>query len=418
MSADNRTDAIVTLVESGRVSSADKIKREVIVDIIEAGMGNSRDRRMYPPEVLAQAVTVFENARMYADHLTPDMEQRLKGMPRSIRDLTGRIKEAWWNPDGGKNGRGAIQGRVSVSAPWLWEMVENDPELLELSINAAGKTKVADGEDGSPISLVESITRCHSLDWVAQAGAGGRVLELVEAAIRNESAEANEMHIDWSKVTLDELRENAPALVEKIEKEQLDQLQADLDELEQIVAEELGSEDPDDDEDDVDLDDDELVASADESDEDEDEDEESDADDEDDESDDDEPVAESYYTREDVKSILKEALTEQREKLARDTARKERMLSNREIAGELIRAAEFPSISERKLVEAFREFDGPETKLRESVKAAIADKRAELREVSGRGVRGAGRSVPAGKLIESAPTDAHRELMAELGIDD
>jgi hypothetical protein len=422
MSIDSRTDAIVSLCESGRVARSDKATREVIVDIIEAGMGNARDRRMYPAEVLAKSAKVFEGARMFADHLTPDMEKRLSGLPRSIRDLTGRIKEAWWNPNGGKHGRGAIQGRVSVSAPWLWEMIEHDPDLLELSINAVGKTRFADGEDGSPVSLVEAITRCHSLDWVAQAGAGGRVLELVEAAFRNESAEASDMPIDWSKVTLDELRENAPALVERIEAEQLAQIKADLEELEKVIAEELAAQGEIDDESGDDEDDEhEPVASAeppeeytgDQSD-DETDDDETDDDDEP-VDDDDHAVTEGYYSRDQVKSILREALLEQREQFRSERIKQERILANREIAGEMIRAAGFPSISERKLLEAFKQFDGPESTLRESVRAAIADKRAELREATGRGIKGAGRSIPAGKT-ESKLANAHSELMAELDL--
>lgn len=428
-SHNNDTSLELPLRESGRVSSSDKEKREVIVDIIEAGPGNSRDRRVYDARVLEASAKVFEGAKMFVDHLTPDMEKRLGGMPRSIRDLTGRIHEAWWNPTGGKSGHGSIQGRVGVSAPWLWELVQNDPGLLELSINAVGRTKPTTGPDGAPSHMVEAITHCHSVDWVAQAGAGGRVLDLVEAAIRNESAEAD-VAIDWSKVTVAELRENAPAVVEEIENSQLEQMKADLAELERLVAEEeakLEASDPEDDEDEDSEESEDPAAQAkldevldpeedEESTEEPAEEPEASADPEDaEEGEDDGELTEGYFTRDEVKDILREAVVAERKKFEAEQSRRERIADNRDLATEMITAAGFPSISTRKLIESFREFDGSEKELRESVRAAIADKRSELREVSGRGVTGAGRSVPASQVVERVK-NAHEELMAELGI--
>lgn len=177
---------------------------EVILTIISAGWGNEAHNHYYPAEVLEEAATngVFSGVRMFADHLTRKQQQDLGGMPRSVRDVVGRIKETWYDA-----GSQSIKGRAKL-VPWFYELVSHDPELIEASINAKGraKTKQIEGRTGR---FVEAIARALSVDWVVEGGAGGKVDELLEAHME----EIDNMLDD---LTVDQLVETRPDLIKDI----------------------------------------------------------------------------------------------------------------------------------------------------------------------------------------------------------
>lgn len=365
---------------SGRVVSADKGTRRIVVEIIEAGMGNARDRRLYEGSTLARDHKIFDGRKMFSNHLTPDEEKRLAGRPRDIRDLTGRIIETRWNPTGGKNGRGAIEGVVSVSAPWLWDLVEHDPELVELSINAFGKTRRATGPDGKPAHLVEAITRCDSVDWVAAGGAGGRVVSFLESLIKEPTGMA-----DISELTIEELREARPDLVIDIEHEFTERILEGDEDLD------TGGEDAEGDED-VDTE----------------------------EGDEDAAQEGELYTRSEVEKIVREAAERVERTMQERFDDAERVRMNRDIAAEMIESARLPQMSAKILREEFHDFDGTESDLRAIVTQAVDEKRRELREAGGR-IRGNGVSKHSMALSESGgiqrtTTTAHEDILASLGI--
>jgi hypothetical protein len=190
--------------------SADAAKKEVIVDLIAEGFGNKRDNHYYSRQVLEAAAADFSNSKQYVDHLDPEAVKKLNGMPRSVRDLAGRIVEAWVDTNG--EGKTVIRGRAKVAQPWLWELIENDPELLGVSINAWGKSKPGTVE-GRQARIVEGISKIGSVDWVTEAGAGGKVVSLVEAQLEQEET-VNGSSV--SDLTADSLLEERPDLVEEL----------------------------------------------------------------------------------------------------------------------------------------------------------------------------------------------------------
>lgn len=177
---------------------------EVILTIIRAGWGNQVNGHYYPAEVLEEAANggIFTGVRMFADHLTQKQQRDLGGMPRSVRDVVGRIKDTWYDAPSK-----SIKGRAKL-VPWFYELVESDPELIEASINAKGraKQKLIEGRTGK---FVESINRALSVDWVVEGGAGGKVDELLEAHMK-------EIDTMFEDLTVDQLVENRPDLVKSI----------------------------------------------------------------------------------------------------------------------------------------------------------------------------------------------------------
>lgn len=414
----------ISLTESARIVEADRDKREAVIDIVEVGMGNRRDRRMYEAEYLKSAADVFVGAKMFSDHLSREQEKRLAGSPRSIRDLTGRIREAWWNPEGGADGNGSIQARVSISAPWLWELIEHDPELVACSMNALGRTRPVQGPDGQTAHLVEAITHCHSVDWVAQAGAGGRVLDLLEDAATPEDT------MDFEKITMDDLRAERPDLVSQIEDALITDIASRVDDWdieadaatdEPVAASEDESKDePEAEGDEAPDTEDEAPAEAEAEDEDEAEAKVEDA----------EPVLvgagadleeADILTTDEVMVMLREAeqAAEQRvmEKMERKFAYQNRLRENRMTVVDMLSTSGLPSRSQAVLREEFHDFDGDEAALAAALKESIKDKKAELAEARGRGVTGLGASV-ARAADAAQPKGTHSTLMQDMGIDD
>lgn len=183
----------------------------VPLHIIRPGIGRGKGRHLYEADMLEQHASIFRGWRQYVDHLSEAARKALGGLPRSVRDLGGRIVESWWDgsvPPDEKNGwgQGAIVG-LSRPVPYIGDLVKSDPELIEASISARA-TSVRPGKDNTWI--VEGIEPRGTVDWVTEAGAGGRVA----AALQEARVEDFEESL-YGGLTLDELAEHRPDLVEE-----------------------------------------------------------------------------------------------------------------------------------------------------------------------------------------------------------
>jgi hypothetical protein len=185
-------------------SEEDPSKREVILTIIKSGWGNKTHNHYYPPSALREAADrqTFAGVKMFVDHLSESQRRMLNGLPRSVRDLVGRIKETWYDDESK-----TLKGRAKL-VPWFYEMVASDLELVEASINAAGRAtpKLIDGKQAR---FVESIDKAMSVDWVVIGGAGGKVDALLEAHLEERINMLEEM-------TVEQLVEARPDLVKDI----------------------------------------------------------------------------------------------------------------------------------------------------------------------------------------------------------
>jgi hypothetical protein len=176
----------------------------ITIHIIRPGIGRGRGKHLYEAEMLKDNAHKFGNWKMYVDHLSPEARKAAGGLPRSIRDLGGRIVEAWWDDSVPADpvrgyGQGAVVGR-SKPTPFVRELIENDPEIVEASISATATAVRPVVRDGQKVWLVEGIEDRGSVDWVTEAGAGGRVAALLEAAIHDE--------IDVDAVLLDSMSDD------------------------------------------------------------------------------------------------------------------------------------------------------------------------------------------------------------------
>jgi hypothetical protein len=157
----------------------------VDMQIISAGW-NRAGTRYYPADVLVRDVpTVLgKGTHVHLDH--PSISEAVERPERSLQTLAAVIDETPYTPDGGKTMRAKVKV-FSAYAPFIREAWEN----IGVSINADGEG-VYGAREGRKGLIVESISVGKSVDFVTSAGAGGRIVSLLESAREAARREASE----------------------------------------------------------------------------------------------------------------------------------------------------------------------------------------------------------------------------------
>jgi len=184
------------------------------VVLIQEGLGNLKDGYFYTRQALQSAAEnkVFEGKKMYADHPNALEEKILP--ERSTRDIVGHYEDVAFEE--AEDGSGLLTANLLLmrgdSFQWVHSLVERavdyskkyaNKQFIGLSINASGeaepmdvqdfleKVEIADSakkkvEDAileglNEIKVVRDIQDAVSVDLVTEAGAKGKILELLEA---------------------------------------------------------------------------------------------------------------------------------------------------------------------------------------------------------------------------------------------
>lgn len=192
----------------------------VVINVIRPTVGLGKGRHLYESKMLQEHAHIFGEHeeegmrvpgwRMFADHEVPKAIRDRGGLPRPIEHMGGRIEESWWNADvpaEGRFGQGAIQARVRPVG-LVRRLLEEDPQILEASINAEATGVHPGHADGQQVWVVEGIANGGSVDWVSEGGAGGKVVELMEAMITEyEERESDDPFAVLEALSDDELRD-------------------------------------------------------------------------------------------------------------------------------------------------------------------------------------------------------------------
>lgn len=181
--------------------------------VIRPGVGRGKGNHLYQPEMLNEAVRQgrFKGWKMYVDHQSPEAKKKAGGLPRSMRELGGVVKEAWWDNDFTTpldaqtgHGRGAVLG-LAKPTRFMRSLIEDIPEAVGASISAAATGVRPMTVGGKQVWLVEGIQPRGSVDWVTEAGAGGKVISMMEALEESWSDDLEEAEL-MGLMTDDELR--------------------------------------------------------------------------------------------------------------------------------------------------------------------------------------------------------------------
>lgn len=192
---------MVTLREASPVF--DEKKREIWITPIRPGFGNKKDGFYYTKEALKEAVQkgLFNNRKMYANH--PPRGEEHKMPERSVWDWVSTLKETTWDEV-----RDEPRSRVKVYDDRFWSRAQEAADEIAFSIRGGGLARPGTAE-GRQAKIVESVAQIASVDWVTEAGAGG--------AIAFAESAHEEFEMDLEKLTLEQLKEARPDLVEKLQ---------------------------------------------------------------------------------------------------------------------------------------------------------------------------------------------------------
>lgn len=146
------------------------------VKVIESGWGSSG---YYSPEVLERdGPKVFRSGtQMFWDHQTLTEEaDRPEGSLNNLAAVL--VSDSRWE-DSGADGPGLYADAKVFSG--YKESIEELAPHIGVSIRASGNRKLGEAQ-GKKGFIVESIDSAKSIDFVTRPGAGGKVLEMFEAA--------------------------------------------------------------------------------------------------------------------------------------------------------------------------------------------------------------------------------------------
>lgn len=166
--------------------------------LIREGWGSSG---YYPREVLERDGPTCWPAgtQQYLNH--PSQTEQLELPERKVQDWASVIvtDPVWDEAEGG------LVAEVEVFPQWQGLLNKKFAEHVGLSIRALGVAEHGEAE-GREGPIVKSLTEGISVDWVTRAGAGGRVLELVESA-RGQADEGAQIARLWeAKYSADQLQ--------------------------------------------------------------------------------------------------------------------------------------------------------------------------------------------------------------------
>ena len=164
---------LVPLTEAagGQKPKGRRFRARIIQGDIQGSSG------FYPAEMLKRDAGVFrEGLPVFLDH--PGATESYDRPERSVRDLAGRLATAaTYESDG-------LYADVEVYEHWA-PVIEAMAADIGMSIRASG-TVEAPTQDGIRGPIVTSLAEAASVDFVTAAGAGGKIVALLESA-RSES---------------------------------------------------------------------------------------------------------------------------------------------------------------------------------------------------------------------------------------
>lgn len=180
------------------------------VILIQEGLGNLKDCFYYTKECLQNSVSLFEGVKCFADH-ADQIEEQIHP-ERSTRDILGHFEDVSYIEE---QGRGSLRGTLILCEgphfDWARSLLTNaleyahkypNGDFVGLSINAAGEATSAPIQDYlrssdvpdsvrpkldealaqgideiRPVGILKDATSC---DLVTEAGAGGKILAMME----------------------------------------------------------------------------------------------------------------------------------------------------------------------------------------------------------------------------------------------
>lgn len=172
----------------------------------------SKNGYSYSKRAMTEAARLHKGANVYLDHPGDNEEEDTRGV-RSVKDMAGRVIRSRVQGD---RVRGDVQVLHGTSAgETLLALAEQMPDAIGFSHRADGIRSVDD--DGRVV--VESVTKVHGADVVTEPAT---VAGLFEGLIERPPRKARSDDMKFDEITLEELKQERPDLVEAVTRESAD----------------------------------------------------------------------------------------------------------------------------------------------------------------------------------------------------
>ena len=187
----------------------------------------SRNGRRYLETALADAVSLYEGAKVNVNHP--------KGHPLSPRDYQDRlgvISGVALRPGEGLFGDLQFNPKHTLSEQLMWD-AEHASQNVGLSHNVLART-ARQGDD----TVVEAITKVQSIDLVADPATTSGLFEQAALESTAHGAGSEPATVPWDELTLEQLRLHRPDLWTELEQAHATQLEKIEARLDQVAARE------------------------------------------------------------------------------------------------------------------------------------------------------------------------------------
>lgn len=208
--------------------------------LIKAGRNSERSKspRVWPAAVLKEAVEkgMFEGRYIFRNHQPED--DFLRGKDRDERDKVGRVENVTFSES-----LDAVVGDVVIFDPDMLAKLRTAKEVgaldaQELSLWAHGPSHRESVDDGEgQVQIVDGITSVHSLDFVFEGGAAGRMILFESITADNLKEHRPDLFDSIRESIAGENDKEAQAMTEKELKEALDKVTEDKVALEKQLQE-------------------------------------------------------------------------------------------------------------------------------------------------------------------------------------
>lgn len=191
---------------SGSLSSIEGSEGDFRLLILRAGLTGDR-ARYYPQATLQDAVTrrVFDGRKVYFNHQNPmEAQQGFRQVDNWVGTLLTNSVEL--------TDAGDVVGVVHVHADRALEILRDPVAKSALGVSHDSNVVCHSGLiDQQRTEVVSRISNCHSVDFVPEGNAYGRVIEA------RPSQEVPEMALELETMSLGDLEQTRPDLVDEIE---------------------------------------------------------------------------------------------------------------------------------------------------------------------------------------------------------
>lgn len=155
--------------------------------------------RYYPKRVLeaAAGAAIFDGAKMYLNHVKPGRD-----VPhRDLRDWAATIKSG-----SVRCVEGNLEAVCHAHLPEARAILDDPVAKLNVGLSHDSNIRVSKGRvNGADVHVVEAITHCHSVDFVPDGNAHGRVIET-----------AQEEEMDMAELTPEQMDEITKRVAEAV----------------------------------------------------------------------------------------------------------------------------------------------------------------------------------------------------------